>query len=742
MSPRPARIRLSAAGAVLLLGVATGAHALSFTDVTESAGLATTHGYSYAGLYLEPGVVAGGVAAADYDKDGFVDLFLVRGDAGPAQLFRNQGDGTFSDVAESAGVAVGPGRYSSATFADVDGDGWRDLLVVGFDGMQPVLLRNQGNGTFVDVTSASGLQLPGLHSFSASFGDYDRDGDLDLFVSRWSSRFSTHGSGGHLWRNDGSGSFTDVSLAAGIPLFTTRMYVVPDLDLSFAGNFVDVDSDGWPDLLVSADFMGSRVLHNQGDGTFVDVTDTAVINDENGMGAAIGDYDNDGDLDWFVSSIWDPNGIVEGNWGITGNRLYRNAGDGTFTDATDEAGVRIGYWGWGSTFADLNNDTHLDLVHVNGWGPLDDEQSFEFHEDPARCFVANGDGTFTESGEMVGVADTGQGRGVVAFDYDRDGDIDLFFSNNNGSPRLFRNDSDGEMSYLGVKLVASDVNHSGIGARIRATVGDSTQMRELRAGTNFESQNPAEAHFGLGDATEVDVLRIDWPDGNASEIRNVAGRRTVIVTEPRPGAPDCTGDAATNACVSGGSSSADCLIEVLLSPPPPRDPRGLPARSVRCRDGDGACDADGVIDGACTFSVSLCINNRDPRLAECAPSDVQHLEITAPRSSSRKALERAVHEQLAAAFGPGGELGLGYRTPLANASPDHCTDAIDVSLPLSASATGVLRSSRLRVGLKARATDHRSDSDVVALQCLPAVAEARASGEAATLAQPLGGRLF
>ena len=333
--------------------------------------------------------------------------------------------------------------------------------MVGFDGMQPVLFRNQGDGTFEDVTASAGSLCPGLHSFSASFGDYDRDGDLDLFVSRWSSSSTATARAASSGATTATGGFTDVSPSAGMPIFATRLYDVPDLDLSFTGNFVDIDSDGWPDLLVSVDFKGSRVLHNQGDGTFVDVTDTDVINDENGMGSAIGDYDNDGDLDWFVSSIWDPNGIVEGNWGITGNRLYRNAGDGTFSDATDDAGVRIGYWGWGSTFADLDNDTHLDLVHVNGWGPLDDEQSSEFHEDPARCFIANGDGTFTEDAAALGLADTGQGRGVVAFDYDRDGDLDLFFSNNNGSPGLFRNDGGNAMSHLDVRLVAAGANRSG-----------------------------------------------------------------------------------------------------------------------------------------------------------------------------------------------------------------------------------------------------------------------------------------
>jgi len=708
--------------AVLLVTTARAATAISFSDVTAAAGLATTNGYFQELTFGEPRVIGGGVAAGDYDRDGWVDLFVVRGQNGAGQLFRNRGNGTFTDVAFAAGVTIGPGLHASATFADADGDGWLDLLVVGFGGVQPLLLRNLGDGTFVDATFASGILLPGLHSFSASFGDYDRDGDLDLFVSRWSSDFAAPGLGGHLWRNDGAGAFTDVSAAAGLPAFSSPLAIFPaTLDLSFTGNFTDIDSDGWPDLLVTVDFGGTRVLHNQGDGTFDDVTDPAIITDENGMGAAIGDYDNDGDLDWFVSSIWDPNGIVEGNWGITGNRLYRNAGDGTFSDATDVAGVRIGYWGWGSSFADLDNDADLDLVHVNGWGPLNIPESAEYHADPAVCFVGNGDGTFTESAAALGLADTGQGRGVVAFDYDRDGDVDLFFSNNNGAPKLFRNDGGNAQTHLGVKLVGSAPNSEAIGARVRATTGATTQLRELRSGSNFESQDPAEAHFGLGAATVVDELRITWPDGSETALDDVAARRSLVLTQPRAGAPSCTTSAPGNECIPGGTSNSktDCLIELRVSPTPPRDPRGVPSRTARCRDGDPACDADGE-NGSCTFAVALCINNHDPRLAACSPRDVQRLEVTSPRKTSRKALERAVHAQLAVAFGAGGELGIDATSPFANATPDHCTGEVAIVLPLAQSSSGSLRANKVKLGLKARASDKRADADVVVLQCLPA----------------------
>lgn len=707
------------AAALLLLTSAVHAHALSFTDVTAAAGLATTHGYATEGAWGEPGVIAGGVAAGDYDRDGFVDLFVIRGQLGASQLFRNAGNGTFTDATVASGIAAGPGLHSSATFADVDGDGRLDLLVVGFESTPPMLWHNAGDGTFVNATVGSGLTLPGEHAFSATFGDYDRDGDLDLFFSLWTSDLPASGPNGHLWRNDGSGHFTDVSDLAGVPIFASTRFT-PTFDMSFTGNFADVNSDGWPDLLVSADFGASRVLLNGGDGTFSDATDHGVITDENGMGSAIGDYDEDGDLDWFVSSIWDPNGVSEGNWGVSGNRLYRNAGDGTFADVTTAAGVRVGYWGWGSTFADLDDDGHLDLIHVNGWGPRDVTDSAEFHADPARIFLSNGDGTFAESAAALGAADTGEGRGVVAFDYDRDGDLDLFYANNSGSPVLLRNDGSASAS-LNVTLRGRGGNSEAIGARVRATTGAVTQMRELRAGSNFESQDPAEAHFGLGGAASVDEVRVTWPDGTETTVADVAADASLVLSQPAPGAPDCTQTAPANACLPGGvaSSRTDCIVEWLLTPAPPLGPGGIPSRTVLCRDGDASCDRDGAADGACTFDLALCVNATDPRLPRCTPSDVATLTITAPRKTSRKQLERDVHAQLASAFGPTGELGVGTTRLRANATPDYCTASVPVTLPLAVSGTGALRPAKLRIGVKATSSRSGGDSDVLSLQCLP-----------------------
>jgi len=512
------KVGRSAAIAAVAFALATPAAAgtWGFTEVSAAAGVAYEHGYGVPPS-TEPAMISGGVAAADYDGDGFVDLYAVRGLIGPNLLFRNRGDGTFEEVGAAAGVAITGERSSGPSFADVDGDGLLDLLVGGVQGTLPRLFRNLGGGVFAELPTGFAA-LGSRNTFSTAFGDPDRDGDLDAFLSHWGAP----GPSGHLWLNDGAGSFTDGDAATGIGSAFAAS------DYSFTPRFTDIDGDGWQDLLLSADFGTSKVFRNLGDGTFVETTGPE-ITDENGMGSAVGDYDNDGDVDWFVSSIWDPNGTPEGNWGITGNRLYENLGDGTFADVTDLAGVRHGYWGWGSCFADVDNDGHLDLFHVNG---IQIAAATEFLFDPARLFVSNGDGTFTERSVELGVADTGQGRGVACFDYDRDGDVDLFIANNSGPSRLFRNDGGNALGhYLTVRLHSASGNSHGIGGRIMITAGGQSQMREIYAGSHFASQSPAEAHFGLGAATEIDELTVRWPDGEVQTLGPLAADQLVTVVQ-------------------------------------------------------------------------------------------------------------------------------------------------------------------------------------------------------------------
>ena len=511
-------LRASAVGGLLLAGFllprASVAQPWHFTDVTAAAGVTYQRGFNPA-LDTPPDVMGGGAAAGDYDGDGRVDLYVVVGNIGPNLLFHNRGNGTFEEVGAAAGLNLNSG--SGPTFADIDGDGRLDLVLGGIDGAAVAFFRNLGGGHFAQVTTPTGIHLDGADVYSTALGDYDRDGDLDLATSHWGSFHNVR-----LWRNDGNFHFTEVTGAAGL--------TTPAQSYSFTPNFADVNNDGWPDLLVSADFGTSQYYLNNRNGTFTRAT-SPVISDENGMGSAVGDYDNDGDLDWFVSSIWSASGVSVGGWGITGNRLYRNRGDGTFEDVTETAGVRQGYWGWGSTLADFNNDGFLDIFHVNGF-PSD--SATEFHSDPARLFVSNGNGTFTQRAEELGVADTGQGRGVVCFDYDGDGDLDLFLTNMNETGRLFRNDLPAGSKFLAVRLAGNAPNTQAIGARIFVTANGMTQMRELRAGSNFVSQDPTGAFFGLGGATTVPLVRVVWPDGTETRRENVAVNQTVIVGEGRP----------------------------------------------------------------------------------------------------------------------------------------------------------------------------------------------------------------
>ncbi len=519
LHPVALAIALAMASATLL---PHSAHAsISFVDVSVAAGVAYSHdivGDGIDDLAAMSRQIAAGAAAGDYDRDGDLDLYVVRGDAGPNVLFRNEGDGTFDEVGSTAGVAGAPLLGAGPVFADIDGDGWLDLLVGGIEGSAPAVYLNDQDGTFTDVSATAGL-THGQPHYSMALADVDHDGDLDLAAVHWA-----HDQRVTLWKNDGQGHFTDTTVAAGLDGVQT---------MGFTPIFADITDDGWVDLVVSGDFSSSRVLINDGDGSFTLSNDPA-ITDENGMGASVADYDGDGRLDWFVSSIWDPNQVAEGNWGVTGNRLYRNMGGGTFSDVTTTAGVREGYWGWGSCFADFDNDGHLDLFHVNGWPG---EAAVEFHADPARLFMGKSDATFDERSGDFGPTFTGQGRGVVCFDYDDDGDVDLFLTNNREGMLLFENQGESTGNYLTVALQGQAPNTEAIGARVTTTIGGSNQMREIRAGNNFESSDPALAHFGFGAVLTVDEVRVDWTDGTSTVLTNVSTRQSLVIAQPAPPPP-------------------------------------------------------------------------------------------------------------------------------------------------------------------------------------------------------------
>ncbi len=512
-----------------------------FSNVTAASGIDYTNGFQTPLSRWELRVLAtpGAAAAGDFDGDGDVDVFIVRGDIGPNLLYRNDGNMMFQEIAAAAGLAYtksGTENYKHAgtMFADIDGDGDLDLFIGGLDSDPCLIFRNNGDGTYSDVTQGSGIDgMNSGNSIGAAFGDYDLDGDLDLFVSHWGTTrdFINPGDTQHLWRNDSDASgirFTSVSVEAGI---SPTIINLPDpliilqlLDFTFAPSFARINDDLYPDILSVADFNYTQYFVNNQDGSFSNATDTDILIDENGMGSALGDYDNDGDLDWFVSSI-----LFEGDEPRYGNRLYRNEG-GAFADVTDEAGVARGGWGWGSCFLDIENDGDLDIYHTNGWPYVDVDNDFTMDE--SRVFVSDGAGHFDEKAAELGLNDSDEGRGVVCADFDDDGDIDILQLTFSGA-NLWQNNASVN-NFLSITLEGQAPNTQATGSRIMLTVGGVTQMREISIASNFASQNPTEQIFGLGPETTVAELRVQWPNGNETVMSNVAAGQKLTIRQRDP----------------------------------------------------------------------------------------------------------------------------------------------------------------------------------------------------------------
>jgi hypothetical protein len=326
---------------------------------------------------------------------------------------------------------------------------------------------------------------------------------------------------GYLWKNDGNGFFTDASASVEIVPMTNPGRTDGQLnEYSFTPIFTDLNADLYPDLLLAGDFESSQILINNAGLSFSDFT-TDVISDENGMGASIVDYDRDGDFDWFVSSIFHSGIDQIYTGGITGNRLYRNDGNGTFTDVTDNAQVRDGAWGWGSCVEDFDNDGYIDIFHTNGMHTLSTvtggEDPYEdFRQDKSRLFVAQGDGTFLEQASAFGIDHSDQGRGVVCTDYDEDGLVDIFIANNGKPPTVYKNQITNSNHYLQIELIGSNSNRKGIGALVTVTSTSGIQVQQVSTGSSYLSQQPASLHFGLGADTTVTSVVVRWPDSGAT----------------------------------------------------------------------------------------------------------------------------------------------------------------------------------------------------------------------------------
>ena len=505
----------------------------AFIDVTAASNIAFVTAYTLPALSQHSrdfaALTYGGAAAGDCDRDGDVDLFLTYGDVGPNRLYLNLLDRghllLFADDAAARGVAFTRpdghnSRHSGPVFADMDGDADLDLFVGGYFNDANKIFENLGNCSFRDATAASGLDtLAAAHTISAALGDYDLDGRPDLFLTHWGGLLP-HLAGGeseHLFRNvsDASGiRFENVSAASRV----TELLLSASAgfeDFTMTATIARINDDLWPDIAIASDFGRAQLFvgNRNSPGTFLNATNDPVRSIDNAMGSALGDYDSDGDLDWFVTSIF---GIEGAALVADGNRLLRNPGGDLLTaglvDVTDAAGVRNGMWGWAACFLDFDNDSDLDIYHTNGWPFPYYEASYR--NDRSRAFVSDGLGQFSNRAESLGLNDANDGRGVVCADFDNDGDMDILQLTNNAtnSATLWANDSAASgKNFLRIRLVGLPPNTQAAGARIHAKIGSRTQMREIRIGSNYTSQNPTVQVLGLGASAVVDELRVEWP---------------------------------------------------------------------------------------------------------------------------------------------------------------------------------------------------------------------------------------
>ncbi|MCH7776629.1 MAG: CRTAC1 family protein [Gemmatimonadetes bacterium] len=534
---------------------------ITFTDVTDRSGITFRHFSGHRTTQL-PEDMGSGAAWADYDNDGWLDLFVVN-QAGPltlsadevrsssarSALYRNNGDGTFTDVSASAGIDY-RSHGMGAAWGDYDNDGWPDLVVSSYG--ENELFRNNGDGTFERRSEQSGIGAYQGFWTGVSWGDFDRDGLLDLYVAGY-VKYSDLGKmppslqydveappslnpsafapeRNLLYRNNGDGTFTEMAYQAGVANPRGR---------SLAAAWVDLDDDGWPDLYVANDVSDNALFRNLGNGLFEEVSLAARVADYRGaMGIAVGDWDGDADVDLFIT-----------HWIAQENALYNNMRTQRleldlprsrtlqFMDEADRYGlgqIALDYVGWGTSFFDYDNDGSLDLFVVNG-------STLQEDDDP-RLLVGMRDQLFWNRNAEEGFYDvsavSGQyfatesvGRGAAFGDYDNDGDTDVFVVNNGGRAVLLRNDGGNTNRWLKIRLEGRQSNRSAIGAKLRLVAGPTVQIREVGSQSSYLSQNSLIAHFGLGSRAQADTLEIVWPSGLREILTNVAADQTLHLVE-------------------------------------------------------------------------------------------------------------------------------------------------------------------------------------------------------------------
>lgn len=527
----------SAIGAVAAAAASSSARAaIVFTDVSASAGISMTYQPAPLMIPLTQEWTLGGISVGDFNRDGWPDFFVLRGGQAPDRLYINNQNGTFTDQALAWGVAATHGG-ASCSVGDYDGDGWPDIYVTSFATVannqgevgKNRLYHNNGNGTFTNVALEAGVAFTGQTQPSgngSAFGDYDLDGHLDLVVGAWSGTAQAN----RLFHNNGDGTFTDV---------TGTALVFPPVTWGFQPSFADMDDDGFPEILFAADFDTSRYYVNNGDGTFTDSTLASGCGIESfGMGQCVGDFDNDLDLDWLVTSIFMD---FPSPSNYNGNTLYRQDAPHTFTEIGVAAGVVDGGWGWGAQAIDLDHDGWLDIVEVNG------RNAGEWANEPEYIWRNLGNGSFLAAPQEDWSFFAGDGRTVVRLDYDRDGDMDLVVVyNSNGPLKLYRNDTP-PARWLQVRIETSNndrVPPDGRGARLLATAGAATQLRVHDGGHGYGGSSEEIIEFGFGAESVVQTLSIEFPPGYVKTLTNVATNQRLVVQPPK--VADLNGDGLVN----------------------------------------------------------------------------------------------------------------------------------------------------------------------------------------------------
>ena len=511
---------------------------VQFVDVAREAGLNSPNVWGdpdHKRYIIE--AKGSGLAFFDYDNDGWLDIYLTNGthldakwpagQAPTSHLYKNNRDGTFTDVTEKSGLAR-TGWQTGVCVGDYDNDGFDDLFCC-FWGHN-ILFHNNGDGTFTDVTKKVGVYNDEIRwGAGCTFLDYNRDGHLDLFVCnyikldpaknpdpngpaqcQWKGIPVMCGPRGLtgdtnvLYKNNGDGTFTDVSEKAGI--------LKPGPRYSITAVSYDFDNDGWPDIYVAVDSQPSILFRNNHDGTFTDLAVLAGVaysdngHEQAGMGVAVADYDCDGSLDIFKTNFADD----------TCN-LYHNNGDGTFTDATFSSGIGInnGYVAWGCAFLDYDNDGWADLMQINGhvYPEIEGHAVGQTYKNPRLVYRNMGNGHFTDVSAQMGpgITEKYSSRGAAFGDYDNDGDIDALVLNLGDLPSLLRNDGGNAQNWIKLKLIGTACNRTAIGARVRVVTGTHSQIDEVHSGSSVMSQSDLRLHFGLGKSQIIDLIEVKWP---------------------------------------------------------------------------------------------------------------------------------------------------------------------------------------------------------------------------------------